>query len=171
MQGMQGMVFLMSLDRLLSARESVAMKACGYILLACLLVAGCQETAGPWLLIVCQRDSDRIDTVAELDRTILIVDSPAGIGRAVVTRTGKDWPTELVLHLKLKALEGITLSTDRLTISSFLSRHGHVASWEGVDDLPAGIRRQGELVEVIVPSELLGDNPRQFKIQWVDMYR
>ena len=77
----------------------------------------------------------------------------------------------LELHLKLKALEGISLSTNRQSLSSFLPRHGHDPVWEGGDGLPAGIVRQGDLIEVVVPAELLVDNPQQFSIQWVDWYR
>ena len=94
-----------------------------------------------------------------------------GIGRAVVTRTGEHWPIRLALHLKLKALEGITLSTDRLSLSSFLPSCDHEASWEGRDGLAASITRQGDVIEVVVPAELLTDNPQQFSIQWVDWYR
>jgi hypothetical protein len=116
------------------------------------------------------------------EATVLEGRSEAGIGRAPITPSGSRWPGRRVLRFHLQDLEGIEMDNGRWKLGSFLGSDTAVpyvpagpeeaASPEGTDptvDLP--VTRDGEVIQVVVPSLLLDERYPELRIQWVDFYR
>ncbi|MFO0866753.1 MAG: hypothetical protein U0744_19290 [Gemmataceae bacterium] len=127
--------------------------------------------------------------------TILEIRSPKGISRAIVKRLGAQWPTSLVLRLRLEHLE------------SFEAHHGKTSVAASVGWSDAGLRmRQWSLgneravinaghplflpirlldregrpatrpsdegwFEIPLPSAFFEGNPETITIDWIDAYR
>ena len=163
---------------------------------ACLVAA--VLGAEPDFEIHCKRDDDRIDLVADADLAVLTVASPRGIGAATVQRRRPAWPAVMVLRMRLRGLESLTIAADQVTwgvsVSSspphtarlHFSETGssqekaidsHSPYWTQVRELDAvgkpacGLPPEGGCFELQLPPELLAKNPKAIEIRWIDFYR
>src|SRR4051794_6930427 len=86
------------------------------------------------------RADDAVAVRTEKDRTLVAVESPSGIGRAVLERLGDTWPEGLVLRLHLKGLEGFRASNGQVTLDAAVSiaqGRTRVRLWrDGKEDAP-----------------------------------
>jgi hypothetical protein len=163
---------------------------------ACLVAA--VLGAEPDFEIHCKRDDDRIGLAADADRAVFTVASPRGIGAATVQRRRPAWPAVMVLRMRLRGLESLTIAADHVTLGvSVSSSPPHTARlhvsqtggqqektidrnsryWTEVrilsaDGKPApGLPAEGGCFELQLPTELLAKNPKAIEIRWIDFYR
>ena len=163
---------------------------------ACLVAA--VLGAEPDFEIRCKRDDDRIDLAADAERSIFTVASPRGIGVATVQRRRSAWPAVVVLRIRLRGLESLTIAADPVTLGvSVSSSPPHTARlhfsetgsshekaidchsryWTEVRALDAagkrarGLPPEGGCFELQLPAELLAKNPKAIEIRWIDFYR
>jgi hypothetical protein len=163
---------------------------------ACLVAA--VLGAEPDFEIDCQRDQDGIEAAAEAERTVFTVISPRGIGAATVRRRQPNWPSVVVLRMRLRGLESLTIAVDQVTWGvSVSSSPPHTARlhvsqtgeqqeksidrtsryWTEVRVLDAdgksarGLPAEGGCFELQMPPELLARNPKAIEIRWIDFYR
>ena len=154
--------------------------------------------AEPYFEINCQRDQDGIEVAAQAERTVFTVVSPRGIGAATVQRRQPHWPAAVVLRLRLRGLESLTIAADQVTLGvSVSSSPPHTARlhlsqagqqgekaidrnsryWTEVrvleaDGKPArGLPSEGGCFELQLPAQLLATNPKMIEIRWIDFYR
>jgi hypothetical protein len=145
-----------------------------------------------------QRDGDSIEVAAEADRTVFTVASPRGIGAATVQRRQPHWPTLVVLRMRLRGLESLTIAASQITLGvSVSSSPPHTARlhvsqtgeqqeksidrnsryWTEVRVLDAAgkparsLPAEGGCFELQLPAELLARNPKAIEIRWIDFYR
>ena len=86
---------------------------------ACLVAA--VLGAEPDFEIHCKRDQDGIEVAAEAERTVFTVASPRGIGAATVQRRQPNWPTVVVLRMRLRGLESLTIAAGQVTLGVSVS--------------------------------------------------
>ena len=149
--------------------------------------------------IHCKRDDDRIDLAADADRAVFTVASPRGIGAATVQRRRPAWPAVMVLRMRLRGLESLTIAADQVTLGVSVSSSpphtarlhfsetGGIAGKNDRSQQPlldrssqserrrqAGVRFAGPR-EVVsncnCRAELLAKNPKAIEIRWIDFYR
>lgn len=141
--------------------------------------------------ITTKKTADRVEVQTQGGATTWTITSPSGIGAATLaTRTGK-WPEKIVLRLRLKGLEKLTLSNGTMTLAaSVLSHSGHptlLHRLDGGQEQP--VDKAGPLwfeikmvggnkvplkeghFELVVPPALFRDNPKSLKLEWIDFYR
>lgn len=88
--------------------------------------------------ITTKRSDDSVEAKAEHDKSVFVIRSPFGISHATIERTTEQWPDEVVLQLRLSALESFKASTGGLKLeASVLSHDGTVRLWkDGKQDSP-----------------------------------
>jgi hypothetical protein len=144
--------------------------------------------------ITTKRDNDQVDLNVERDRATFSIHSPFGISNAVIQRTGEKWPETVILQLHLKGLENFKVTNDEVTLEAAVSsQDGKVRLWkDGKEDSPVdaespywmAIRMVGSdgkpanaiplkegHFESQLPKTFFEDNPKSFKVEWVDFYR
>lgn len=146
--------------------------------------------------ITTSKQDDTVQVREEKDRTLFIVKSPSGIGRAVVQRQENAWPKAVVLRLHLKGLESFKVSSGKLSLGAAVSvREGkpEVRLWkDGKEDAPLDekspcwmdVRIVGKdgtpareipvndgYFEITLPRALFDDNPKSITLNWIDFYR
>jgi hypothetical protein len=154
--------------------------------------------AAPNFEIHCKRDQDVVEVAAEADRAVFTVISPRGIGAATVQRRQPNWPAAVVLRMRLRGLESLTIAAGQVTLGvSVSSSPPHTARlhvtnagdrqeksidrnsryWAEVrilsaDGKPApGLPAESGCFELQLPTELLARTPKTIEIRWIDFYR
>lgn len=154
--------------------------------------------AEPDFEVICKRNDDGVEVATEAGRTVLTVASPRGIGAATVQRRQSRWPAAVVLRMRLRGLESLTITADHVTLGvSVSSSPPHMARlhfsqtgqqqekaidrnsryWTearvlNADGKPArGLPTEGGCFELQLPTELLARNPKAIEIRWIDFYR
>lgn len=144
--------------------------------------------------ITTKRSDDRVEVKSGDDKAMFVIRSPFGISKATIERTTEQWPDKVVIQLRLKGLESLKVSTDKLKLEASVSSHdGSVRLWkDGKEDSPLdskspywieikALDNEGEptkatslkdgVFELQLPKKLFEDNPKSFKMEWVDFYR
>lgn len=119
-----------------------------------------------------------------------------GIGRATVNLLTDPWPARILLRARLRGLESLAISNDRVTLHLAVLSHGNHAAvlhlkqggkegpqlakdspyWTEVRRLAAdgkpvaGLPPDGGWFELVIPRALLGDT-KTLKFEWVDFFR
>jgi hypothetical protein len=154
--------------------------------------------AEPDFQITCKREDDSVEIATEAGRAVLTVASPRGIGVATVQRRQPHWPMAVILRLRLRGLESLTIAADQVTLGVSVSSSPphparlHVSQtgkqqekaidrssryWTEVRVLEAngkpasGLPAEGGRFELQLPAELLAGNPKTIEIRWIDFYR
>ncbi len=148
----------------------------------------------PQYKIATKRPDDRVEVKSVDDKVVFNIRSPFGISNATIERTNDQWPKKVVLQLRLKGLESLQLSTEKVKLeASVSSPGGHVRLWkDGKEDtlldskspfwIEIGILdNDGEPTKAIplndgyfemqVPKKFFEGNPKSFKVEWIDFYR
>jgi hypothetical protein len=140
--------------------------------------------------IATKKSQDSIQFETKGDTTILTIASPSGIGRAAISPKEGQWPKKVVLRLRLKGLESLTISNGKVTLGASVSSHGdggqRVFLKDGDQEKPVGKDDQyameikmvgGEKVplkegyfEMELPKAVLKD-AKTLTISWIDFYR
>ncbi len=141
-------------------------------------------------------EADKRDTRITLTRTgqrvIVDVVSPSGIDRATLRRQEAEWPAEIRVRLHLAGLEtfkagnraveiqwSIASHSDRRTTVSLGTADGEsVITTENPYWAPATIggeygsksERPGYF-EIVLPTKLFDENPREIVLSWLDFFR
>ncbi len=126
---------------------------------------------------------NRIASVPDPFRVVLLVESPTGIGRARLTpATPGRWPERVVLRLRLAALESFEVDNGAVKIHTEFKNQPPFAQLASSGDgkhigeaSPYWIfakRERGEnLFELTLPAALLKNAPAALEIQWIDYLR
>jgi hypothetical protein len=140
-----------------------------------------------------ERQGDEVRVEKAADGVTLHVHSPSGIGKATVKRSGDAWPEHVSLRLYLKGLESLRIVSGRATLEIAVSSHEANSVrltlrtkrggektidktspyWTEVKREPAAEKSppsDGCFV-VPMPAELLKNNPRELRMEWIDFYR
>ena len=145
-----------------------------------------------------KRGDDRIEVTAEPGRVMFTVVSPRGIGAATIKRRTARWPKAVVLRLRLRGLESLTVAAGRVELGASVSSSAPQTArlyvsetgkqqekavdrnsryWTEVrilnaDGQPAsGLPAEGGWFEVQLPAALLAGQPDAIAIRWIDFYR
>lgn len=165
-----------------------------FIKLAVLLVAAFSGFANDPFKIRTKRSDDRVEVEFKDNKAIFVVRSTFGISNATIERTTEQWPDEVVIQLRFKGLENFKLSTDKLKLEASVSSHdGGVRLWkDGKEDSlldskspywmeikmldnekkpTKTIPLKDGSFEMQLPKPFFDDNPKSFKLEWIDFYR
>ncbi|TWU39286.1 hypothetical protein [Novipirellula artificiosorum] len=144
--------------------------------------------------ITTKRDDDKVEVKVEEGKTHFTVQSPVGISQAIIERSGENWPTTVMLRLRLKGLEKFKVTDGKITLeASVSSQDGKVRLWkDGKEDSPLDskhpywmeirmVGKDGKPVKTIplkegyfemkLPKALFEDNPKSITLSWIDFYR
>jgi hypothetical protein len=144
--------------------------------------------------ITTKRSDDRAEVKSKDDKALFVIRSPFGISNATIERTKEQWPDKVVIQLRLKGLENVKLTTDKLKLEASLSSHdGSVRLWkDGKEDAPLDAKSpywleirildsKGEPTKAIplkdgyfemqLPKKFFDGNAKSFKMEWIDFYR
>lgn len=144
--------------------------------------------------ITTKRSDDRMEVKSKDDKTVFVVRSPLGISHAIIERTKEQWPDKIAIQMRLNGLESFKLSTDKLKLEASVSSHdGNVRLWkDGKEDSPLdskspywmeirildsdgtptqAIPLKDGSFEMQLPKKFFEDNPKVFKVEWVDFHR
>lgn len=156
---------------------------------------------GVWIVFqkhpefVTKKAEDGIAVAWEQEKRIYTVSSPSGIGSGTIIRSGS-WPSSVVLRLKLRGLESLTIRAGDLVWSASVLSHGNHEQllsvrregreakvkpadplWTEIVAVDAGGKAtsgsagEGGYFEVPLPAALLESQPRMLELQWIDFYR
>ncbi len=128
---------------------------------------------------------NRISVVPDPFRTVLEVESPAGIGHARLTpAVAGCWPERIVLRLHLAALESFEVDNGAVKIHTEFKAQPPFA--QVASDSSSGEKQLGEaspywifarrersenIFELTLPAALLKDAPAALDIRWIDYLR
>jgi hypothetical protein len=140
-------------------------------------------------------DGDRVEVEADGDRHRVILHSPRGISEVTLERLAETWPTTVVVQMRLKGLESLTVSGGEWIVQGAVSSgsdRGGIRQWVPADepggeepvvltandplwlDLKTLPPPRGETVggfEWTIPWGLRQANPRQIRVNFIDFYR
>ncbi len=139
----------------------------------------------PPFRITTKRDGDIVAVKAEEGKTHFSVQSPFGIGQAIIEHNGNNWPASVMLRLDLKGLEKFKITSRKIILEAAVSsQNGKVRLWKGgKEDSPLDskhpywmeirmVGKDGKPVKTIplkdgyfeiqLPKALLEDNPKGF---------
>jgi hypothetical protein len=117
---------------------------------------------------------------------VVDVQSPRGIDRCVLKRTGDHWPEQVVLRLHLKGLESLSVAAGETSLAWAVEYAGEAGSpriRQANVGFPGGakivtrpnvaprIPLEDGYFEIEIPARLLQQDPRELRLQWVDFYR
>ena len=78
----------------------------------------------PHFDITTRKPADRVEAETKDDTTTLTISSPSGIGSATISPKQGQWPKKVILRLRLKGLESLTVSNSKVTLGASMSSHG-----------------------------------------------
>jgi len=148
------------------------------------------------LRVTTKRDNDRVTIAQTQGGTTIAIHSPMGISSATVARTGRRWPSRVILRLHLQGLENLDIAAGDTRLVGFVQSHsgyGRFLSRKTADgeqrldkndplwmDIRAadktgksvkGLPPKDGFFEMQLPPALFEDNPAEIKIAWIDFYR
>ena len=145
-----------------------------------------------------KRGDDRVEICADEKRVVFTVVSPRGIGAATVRRRAARWPKTVILRLRLRGLESLTIEAGQVTLGASVSSSAPHAVrlyasetgkqeekavdrnsryWTELRMLNAdgkrasGLPAEGGWFELQLPAALLAGQPEAITIRWIDFYR
>jgi hypothetical protein len=145
--------------------------------------------------ITTKKKDDAVEVRADKEKTLFVVKSPSGIGRAVVARAVDRWPDVVVLRLHLSGLESFGVSNGTVAVNAAVSSQGggRARLWKdgdekapldaksewwmeirsvGADGKPAaGVPLKGGYFEMTLPKALFEGNPKSLTLDWIDFFR
>ncbi|QDV40599.1 hypothetical protein Enr13x_04050 [Stieleria neptunia] len=148
-------------------------------------LSNCATACGddPPFKITTKRDDDKVEVKAEESKAHISVQSPFGISQAIIARRGDNWPTTVMLRLRLKGLEKFKVTNGITTLEAAVSsQDGKVRLWkDGKEHAPLSpkhpywmmIRMVGRdgYFEMQLPKALFEDKPKSITLNWIDFYR
>jgi len=132
---------------------------------------------------ITHKNGDSIDAKVDKDRTLFDVTSPFGIGRAAIDRRKSNWPSGVVIRLRLKGLEHLEIVAGSKKLEAAVGiRNGRVEirAWKDGDEnhplddkspLWPMIAVVDGWFDVEVPRALFEGNPPSIALSWIDFYR
>ncbi len=129
-----------------------------------------------------KKPEDRVEVESVNGTTTFTVTSPSGIGSAKIRPDVGQWPGEVVLRLRLKGLESLTVSNGNVTLAASVSshdggqgivlKHGDEEKTLGKDDpYWTEVRARGKEFELKLPAALFRDKAEPVTVSWIDFYR
>ena len=135
-------------------------------------------------------EGDRVEVVADRERQRVIIQSPRGISEVILERLTGTWPAAVLVELRLKGLESLTVSGGEWTVQAAVpagNDRGGIRQWVPPDeqvvltandplwlDLKLLPEQDNETVggfEWTIPWGLRQANPRQIRVNFIDFYR
>lgn len=135
-------------------------------------------------------EGDRVEIAADGDRHHVIIHSPRGISEVTLERLTETWPAKVVVELRLKGLESLTVSASDWTVQAAVPAgpdRGGIRQWIPPDeqvmltandplwlDLRTLPPPENEIVGGFawtIPWGLQQANPRQIRVNFIDFYR
>jgi hypothetical protein len=133
---------------------------------------------------------DRVDVEVLGDQYRVIIHSPRGISEVTLQRLGESWPERVVVEMRLKGLESLTVSggemgvqaavstgVDRATIRQWPVSDEQVALtandplWLDLRMIPRVPAQTGGGFEWTVPWGLRQANSPELRVNFIDFYR
>jgi hypothetical protein len=155
-----------------------------------------QPGTRPQFKFTMKRESDRVEVLVEMNKTVFSIHSPFGISEATIERRDDMWPEAVALRLQLKGLDGFRISNGKLTLNATASSHENkrqVRQWKdgkedslldsrspfwmeirnvGSDAKPVeDIPLKDGYFEMQLPKAFFEGNPKSFTVNWIDFYR
>jgi hypothetical protein len=142
----------------------------------------------PEYQVAAVKAEDSVALKSEGERLVISVQSKSGIGGATVRLVEGVWPDVIVMRFryvtgdKFRGLEGFSVMTGKLGVSSFLGnpvkpalcrlhRNGWIDEKSRVGAIELEIADKEDCIEVILPVSSLGEDAKSLKFTWVDQYR
>ena len=157
--------------------------------------ANAQSGSQPVFSITTKNQDDQVNIQYVDGFTVIVVQSPTGVGSAKFDLESGGMPEKIVLRLHLKGLEEFRLISSQTIIAASASSSGmfgvndqrvisagseysimpidplwmkiEIVSAQGTKKIPL----EEGYFEIIVPSEFLRNAGSSFEIQWIDFYR
>jgi hypothetical protein len=125
----------------------------------------------------------RITFSATADELLIDITSPTGIGSTTIEKTAGQWPAQIVMRLRVKALESFKFHYADTVVDVSVSSHGDYAVREVFEASgKMGTASAGDPYWIAVtpgqgyfdleaPADFLKSGENRFTIEWIDFYR
>lgn len=171
-------------------------------LLTCFILTSCTsqsvntQVSGTEFRITPSNADDEITLLTNESQTIIDIKSDFGIGSALFELVSGPMPTPILLHLHLKGLENLTITSSETTVTASLSNNEGLFQLSHQNVISSGIENpispihplwmQIEIIssqsnntfpltdgyfEVMLPQEFIQQAGSSFEVKWVDFYR
>jgi hypothetical protein len=124
---------------------------------------------------------DPVITFSTTNEMLLIdIASPTGIGGAAIEKTAGQWPSQIVMRLRVSGLESFTFRYADTTIRVSVSSHGDNVVHEESNASGALHSDDAEWIAVTpgegyfdleAPADFFKSGENTFTIEWIDFYR
>jgi hypothetical protein len=139
-----------------------------------------------------KKTEDQVEVETKEGTAIFTFRCPTGIGGATISIKDGKWPEKVILRLRGKGLESLTVSNGKIKLSgSVLSHSGNTKrlylTKEGKDGerepgteikvldstgkLVTGLPGNDGYFETTLPKALLEGQPKSLVVEWIDFYR
>lgn len=144
-----------------------------------LYIATAYASAGnPTYSFTLHKSEDSIAVHTHNQRTVFVITSESGIGKAEVNLKAGQWPGYVSVRFQyhdgrgFQSLEGFTLTTSRLRVQGGMDRtSGMFRPDRELSDSPeVNTQQRAGAVEVDVPADLLTGSDH-IHFEWIDAYR
>ena len=145
-------------------------------------MTACTGNGSPQFNAAADRDNQLSLSVGN-ETTVIDVQSPGGIGRAEIGFLSGSYPSQIILRLHLKRLEGFKLTYGRTTVSasssgtsdtvtqSLVQTDGSERAVTPSSPLWMEIQREQEYFDIKLPNAMTQEKPESFSFEWIDFYR
>jgi hypothetical protein len=135
-------------------------------------------------------DGDRVEVEVHGDQHLVIIHSPRGISEVTLQRLGETWPERVVVQMRLKGLESLTVSGGEMAVQAAVSTgrdRAAIRQWPVPDEqvaltandplwldlriIPGGRAETVRGFEWTVPWGLQQVNPCELRVNFIDFYR
>ena len=143
-----------------------------------------------------KKTEDQVEVETKDGTAIFTFRCPTGIGGATIEFKDAKWPEKVVLRLRLKGLESLTVSNGKIKLTaSVLSHSGNtrllavvengkekkvekgspywteLRGFDSTGKPVAGLPGNGGYFESVLPKALLESAPKSLSLEWIDFYR
>jgi hypothetical protein len=141
--------------------------------------------------IVLENEGDEAVIYFQEEKALIDVRSATGIGGFTAELVAGPWPSEIVVRLRLRGLEGLNVSYGDVAVSTGVSHSGGDArpivlamtkSDGGIDSaspsasmyypiILAGADEAGQYFDIALPAGFFQQDYSVFTMRWIDFYR
>ncbi len=68
--------------------------------------------------VTTKRAEDKVEVEFEQNKALISIRCPSGIGSAVIERTGRAWPKQVIIKLHLRGLESLRITNGRSSLQA-----------------------------------------------------
>jgi polyhydroxybutyrate depolymerase len=143
-----------------------------------------------------KKTEDQVEVETKEGAAIFTFRCPTGIGGATMKIKDGKWPQKVMLRLRLKGLESLTIANGTIKLTGSVLSHGgnprlltvvedgkekkvgmdslywtEIRGFDSTGKAVTGLPGNGGYFEITLPKALLESHPKSLSLEWIDFYR